>query len=113
VVTKSGSRDFHGSAAWNHRHEEFNANSWLNNHSLTSAGTAQPIPRYRFNIGTYTIGGPVFIPKVFNTQRKRLFFFFSREYTGQFVSGGTQTKYTPPRSNVRVISPGALRIMAR
>ncbi len=95
VVTKSGTRDFHGSALWNHRHEEFNANNWLNNHSLTAAGTAQPVPRYRYNIETYTIGGPAFIPKLFNRDRKKLFFFWSQEYTGQFVSGGTQTKYTP------------------
>ena len=95
VVTKSGTKDFHGTGAWNHRHEEFNANSWLNDHSLTSAGTAQPVPRYRFNVETYTIGGPAFIPKLFNKDKKRLFFFWSQEYTGQFVSGGTQTKYTP------------------
>jgi hypothetical protein len=95
VVTKSGTRDFHGSALWNHRHEEFNANNWLNNHSLTAAGTAQPVPRYRYNIETYTIGGPAFIPKLFNRDRKKLFFFWSQEYTGQFVNGGTQTKYTP------------------
>ena len=95
VVTKSGTRDFHGTFAWNHRHEEFNANNWLNNHSLTAAGTAQPIPRYRFNVETYTIGGPVFIPKLFNRDRKRLFFFWSQEYTGQFVSPSIQNKYTP------------------
>lgn len=95
VVTKSGSRDFHGTAQWNHRHEEFNANSWLNNHSIQGNGLAQPVPRYRYNVETYTIGGPAFIPKLFNKDRKKLFFFFSQEYTGQFVSGGTQTKYTP------------------
>ena len=95
VVTKSGQRDFHGSGAWNHRHEGFNANSWQNNRSPTAAGTAQPIPRYRFNVETYTVGGPVFVPKLFNRERKKLFFFWSQEYTGQFVSGGTQTKYTP------------------
>jgi Carboxypeptidase regulatory-like domain len=95
VVTKSGGRDFHGTATWNHRHEGFNANNWLNNHSLTSTGAAQPIPRYRFNVETYTIGGPVFIPKLLNKERKRLFFFWSQEYTGQFVSGGVQNKYTP------------------
>ena len=31
VVTKNGTQQFHGSGAWNHRHEEFNANSWANN----------------------------------------------------------------------------------
>jgi hypothetical protein len=95
VVTKSGSQEFHGTAQWSHRHEQFNADTWLNDHSLQPNGLAQPTPRYRYNVETYTIGGPLFIPKVFNRDRKKLFFFFSQEYTGQFVTGGTQTKYTP------------------
>ena len=28
VVTKSGTQQFHGTAAWNHRHEGWNANLW-------------------------------------------------------------------------------------
>ena len=95
AVTKSGSRDFHGSAQWSHRHEEFNANAWLNDHTLQTNGAAAAKPRYRYNVETYTIGGPVFIPKVWNRERKKLFFFWSQEYTGQFVNGGAQTKYTP------------------
>jgi hypothetical protein len=95
AVTKSGTRDFHGTGQWTHRHEGFNANSWLNNHSLTSGGAAQPITRYRYNVESYTIGGPAFIPRLLNKQRTKLFFFWAQEYTGQFVSGGTQLKYTP------------------
>lgn len=95
VVTKSGTQEFHGTAQWSHRHEGFNADTWLNDHSLQPNGLAQPTPRYRYNVETYTIGGPAFIPKLFNRDRKKLFFFFSQEYTGQFVTGGTQTKYTP------------------
>src|SRR6185312_11315415 len=34
VVTKSGTQQFHGTAAWNHRHEEFNSNTWANNHTI-------------------------------------------------------------------------------
>ena len=29
VVTKSGTKDFHGTAQWTHRHEEFNADTWV------------------------------------------------------------------------------------
>src|SRR5206468_12714429 len=54
-----------------------------------------PRSKYRFNVETYSIGGPVFIPKTFNTAKKKLFFFWSQEYTGQYVPGGTQTRYTP------------------
>ena len=89
VVTKNGTQQFHGTGNWNHRHEEFDSNSWSNNRG----GTMRPA--YRYNIETYSIGGPVFIPKVFNTQKKKLFFFWSQEKTGQFLNGGTQNKYTP------------------
>ena len=97
LVTKSGTQDFHGTAAWNHRNEGFNANSWVNNRNGRKAdGTpVSPISPYRFNVETYSIGGPVFIPHLFNTKRNRLFFFWSQEYTGQFVNGGVQNKYTP------------------
>ncbi len=97
VVTKNGTKDFHGTAAWNHRHEGFNANLWQNNRNGRNALNVpnSQISPYRFNVETYSIGGPVFIPKVFNRQKNRLFFFWSQEYTGQFVTGGIQNKYTP------------------
>ncbi|HUI57627.1 MAG TPA: carboxypeptidase-like regulatory domain-containing protein [Bryobacteraceae bacterium] len=95
-VTKSGTRDFHGTAQWSHRHEEFNANAWVNDHTINSTtGLAANKPRYRYNVETYSIGGPVFIPKLWNRDRKKLFFFWSQEYTGQFVAGGTEIEYTP------------------
>jgi hypothetical protein len=94
VVTKNGTQEFHGTAAWNHRHEEFNADTWANNHTLKN-GAATPRVPYRYNVETYSIGGPVFIPKHFNRDRKRLFFFWSQERTGQFVSGGSESVYTP------------------
>jgi hypothetical protein len=98
VVTKSGTQEFHGTAGWNHRHEEFNANSWANNHTLKKINGVQvATPRipYRYNVETYSIGGPAYIPKLLNKDRKHLFFFWSQEYTGQFVSGGTQSQFTP------------------
>ncbi len=99
VVTKNGTQEFHGTGNWSHRHEEFNADSWGNNHTLkTIDGTPNQATQrgdYRFNIETYAIGGPMYIPKVANKDKKRLFFFWSQEYTGQFVPGGTQTTYFP------------------
>jgi hypothetical protein len=96
VVTKSGTQQFHGSAAWNHRHEEFNADTWVNNHTIKN-GAATPRVPYRYNVETYSIGGPAYLPKHFNTAKTRLFFFWSQEYTGQFVSGGSQSMYTPTK----------------
>lgn len=81
IVTKSGTRDFHGIGSYFKRHEQFNANNFFNNR------LGVPKPRYRFNTWTYNVGGPVYIPGKFNRDRSRLFFFFGQEYwptrTGQ------------------------------
>jgi hypothetical protein len=89
VVTKGGSQQFHGSAWANKRHEMFNANSFFNNYN----GVQKSF--YRFFVWGYSIGGPVYIPKVFNTQKKKLFFFFSQEYTKQKPSTETGYYNTP------------------
>ncbi|MDR3701914.1 MAG: carboxypeptidase-like regulatory domain-containing protein [Candidatus Sulfopaludibacter sp.] len=97
VVTKNGTQQFHGSMVWNHRNEGFDANQWENNRNGRNAQNVpnSPIAKYRFNVETYTFGGPIYIPKHFNTAKNKLFFFWSQEYTGQYVGGGSQTKYTP------------------
>ncbi len=77
VVTKSGSTEFHGSAWANKRHEMFNAKSFFQNYN------GQQKSVYRFFVWGYSVGGPVYVPKLFNTQKKKLFFFFSQEYTKQ------------------------------
>ena len=73
VVTKSGSREFHGDFYWFRRHEEFNANSWTNNQSGALRG------RDRSTTIGFTLGGPLYIPKVLNTSKEKLFFFASDE----------------------------------
>jgi len=73
VVTKSGSKEFHGNFYYFRRHESLNANSWTNNRSGTARG------RDRQNQGGFTLGGPFFIPKVFNTSKEKLYFFVTEE----------------------------------
>jgi hypothetical protein len=77
VVTKSGTSDFHGSGYIYHRNEGLNANNWMNNRD------GLPRKLYRYNDAGYTIGGPIYIPKVLNTNRDKFFFFFSQEYQEQ------------------------------
>jgi hypothetical protein len=74
LVTKSGTRDLHGGFTWLKRHEQFNANNFFNNR----LGIGRP--RQRLNVFSYNVGGPVTIPKVFNRERNKLFFFFTQEY---------------------------------
>jgi len=73
IVTKNGSKDFHGTVFWYKRHEMFNANTWWNNRS----GAAKA--KYRYLTEGLSIGGPVTIPKLFNRNREKLFFFYSVE----------------------------------
>ena len=84
VVTKSGGREFHGSGWWTHRHEQLNANNFFNNRT----GTAKS--PYRYDIFGFSAGGPVTIPRLFNTGRNKLFFFASQEYTRQQIDHGTR-----------------------
>ena len=74
VVTKSGTQEFHGSGYWYGRRSSWDANSWTNNR----AG-AEPAESSRNDYG-YTIGGPIFIPGVFNKDKQKLFFFWSQEF---------------------------------
>ena len=74
VITKSGTQQFHGSGSYFNRNEDYNANNYFNNR----LGLSRPI--YRYNTVDYTIGGPAYIPKVFNKTRGKLFFFWSQEY---------------------------------
>jgi hypothetical protein len=74
VVTKSGTSDFHGDAYEFVRNDIFNANTFLNN----NAGLKRP--PFRYNDFGYTIGGPIFIPGHYNTDKSKTFFFWSQEF---------------------------------
>ncbi|HVY93650.1 MAG TPA: TonB-dependent receptor, partial [Bryobacteraceae bacterium] len=89
LATKSGTQNFHGSGWWQHRHEEFNANTFFNNISGTQRA------KYRFNIDGYSVGGPVFIPHRFNTNKTKLFFFASEEWSGLFPGANTVLRNMP------------------
>jgi hypothetical protein len=104
AVTRSGTKDFHGSFYAFRRHDGLNANTWINNHtpSADEAGNPRnftPKPKLDQRDIGYTIGGPVWIPKVFNKNKDKLFFFFSQEY---------QHRLTPPTGPTRVTVPTAL-----
>lgn len=73
MIGKSGSREFHGTFSYFKRHEQFNATDFFNNRN----GVVKP--RYRYNMFSYSIGGPVYIPKLFNNGKNKLFFFWNQE----------------------------------
>ena len=84
VVTKSGTQSFHGSGYWYGRRSDWNANTWLNKRAAApppvgSGSLIEPAKSSRNDYG-YTLGGPIFIPGVFNEDKKKLFFFWSQEF---------------------------------
>lgn len=96
IVTKGGTNQFHGSGYWYYKDRGMNANSWYN--KLTNVSN----PAYHFNDPGYTIGGPIYIPGRSNTNRSRLFFFWSEEYERQLLprdqNGNSTFKLTLPTS---------------
>jgi hypothetical protein len=83
IVTRSGTNNLHGSLYEFHRDNAMAANSWNGNRY------GQKINPFRRNDFGGTIGGPVYLPKVYNG-RNRTFFFFSHHNMKQ----GTRTSAT-------------------
>ena len=78
-VTKGGGRDFHADVYEFFRDESLDANSWARNNSPLPELNSQPAP-FNFNQYGYDIGGPLFVPGKFNTNRDKLFFFWAQEW---------------------------------
>ena len=72
VSTKSGTPHWHGDGYEFLRNEAFNARNYFD-----PPGKA---PTYRRNDFGFTIGGPIFIPNVYNAQKNKTFFFWSEEF---------------------------------
>lgn len=91
LVTKSGGQNFHGEAYYFNRNEAFNANDTFNKHAVSAQnpnGIARP--RNRFNTIGYNFGGPIYWPGKFNSNKQKLFFFFSQEIWPTEAPAGTK-----------------------
>jgi hypothetical protein len=75
VNTKSGTSDFHGNTYVFVRNEGFNARNFFDE--------TKRAPLYRrYDVG-FTLGGPLYIPNVYNTRKDKTFFFISEEYRNE------------------------------
>jgi hypothetical protein len=86
VITKSGTRSLHGSL-W-----EYYQDAAISARPYTATPQSEPtVPKNIFNEYGFSIGGPVYIPKIL-TRRDKLFFFqdFDRTTRRQLITG-TQT----------------------
>lgn len=80
MVLKSGTRNFHG-GLW-----EFNRNDAFDAGYYFFKQHNQPTPELRLNIFGGNIGGPVWIPHVYNNDRNKTFFFVNEEWR-KFIQG--------------------------
>lgn len=74
MVLKSGTHDFHGSLWEFNRNEDYDANNYF----TKLAGQARP--KFRLNEPGGNIGGPLWIPHLYNNSRDRTFFFVNEEW---------------------------------
>ncbi len=92
-VPKSGSSDFHGTGYEYLRNSFFNANTWTRNQSDQPLLNGHP-PPFRFNQFGWNLGGPLYIPHVFNERKQKLFFIAGQEFL-RYRQTTTQTGIVP------------------
>ena len=95
AVTKSGTNELHGVAFWYLRNNALNAANFFAPPKPGSPNTKQDDGLKRNQAGV-TLGGPVYIPKVYNGKDKS-FFFFSYQ--------GTRLRQRPTSGFVNVLTP--------
>jgi outer membrane receptor protein involved in Fe transport len=120
VVTKQGTKTFHGSVYEYFRNNNLDANDYF----LNQAG--QPRNELRFNNFGYTLGGPFWIPGLYNKDKTKDFFFVSYEGRRE-VRGNTAQDNVPDAAErsgdltelgegvipISQIDPNALAILQR
>ncbi|HLW85768.1 MAG TPA: carboxypeptidase regulatory-like domain-containing protein [Candidatus Sulfotelmatobacter sp.] len=96
VATKSGTNQFHGSAYEFNRNNFYNANTFGNRANIAAGApvSANQTPIERYNDYGFTLGGPLFIPKVFHPAKDRTYFFWSEEWR-KASTPGTNTITVP------------------
>ncbi|HYU41843.1 MAG TPA: carboxypeptidase regulatory-like domain-containing protein [Vicinamibacteria bacterium] len=97
-VTKGGGRNFHADLFEFFRDDKLDANSWTRNNSPLPELNSNPAP-FNYNQYGYNIGGPLFLPGKFNTNRDKLFFFWAQEWI----------RYDREETNTRTVPSAAMR----
>ena len=82
VATKSGTNQFHGSAFEFNRNNFYNANTFGARENIAFGGDpkANKTPIERYNDYGFTIGGPLFVPKMYHPVKNKTFFFWAEEW---------------------------------
>src|SRR5713226_5841785 len=86
IVTKTGTQTFHAAAYEYLKNDAFNANTWSRNANRSTEFVA-PL---KYNQFGYNLGGPFYIPGKFNTDKKKVFFYWGEEWVKyHFLESGS------------------------
>jgi len=106
LVTKAGTKDFHGDAFEFVRNDKMDANPWFANQEIWSglspsdcggnpAGPCNaPKTPLKWNLPGFTFGGPFYIPGHYNTDKSKTFFFWSQGWA-RYREGSVITATAP------------------
>ena len=99
LALKSGTQKFHGEGWEFFRNDDLDANDYFNKYQKASTADFTPVPKLRQNIFGANIGGPLFIPHVFNTSHEKTFFFFNQEWRRIIQASAPATNPTMPNAD--------------
>jgi hypothetical protein len=99
LALKSGSQKFHGEGWEFFRNNDLDANDYFNKYQKASPADYTPVPPLKQNIFGANLGGPLFIPHVFNTSRKKTFFFYNQEWRRIIETSSPETSTTMPNAD--------------
>jgi outer membrane receptor protein involved in Fe transport len=88
-ITKSGTNAIHGTVATIYRSEVFNASTNTQRINFNNGSTKDLKNKFKENIPAFTIGGPVFIPHLYDGHDKT--FFFGAGQWDRFSQNSTTT----------------------
>ncbi len=74
MVTKSGTQSFRGNVFWSHQNDALDSNTWTRKRSNLEKSP------HTYNAYGFTLGGPIYIPGGFNSNKQSLFFFWGQEW---------------------------------
>ena len=126
MVLKSGTHNYHGEVYYFNRNTAYNANDYF----LKQAN--KPRSKFQLNLPGGNIGGPLWIPHVYNESKSRTFFFWNEEWrrliqgsapsainailAPNFPTPGQPLAYTPPSGKAPLVpitsDPAKLAIYA-
>src|SRR5271166_3732148 len=95
VETKSGTKSFHGDLYEFVRNDDLNARNYF----------SPTVPPYKRNDFGFTIGGPAYIPGLYNESKQKTFFFFSEEWRREILP--TNFNVPVPSCVERGLQPGS------